>query len=87
MIYTDNRTSSSTFREWGTSYAPTYLIYVDKQRTAEDAKKLIDDFGLPAHLDEYKSRAFVVSPSNGIATGRPISWHFKTCCARAVPRT
>ena len=35
-IYTDNRTASSTFRDRGTSYAPTYLIYADKQRTGFD---------------------------------------------------
>lgn len=67
VIYTDNRTTSSTFRDRGPSYAPTYLIYVDKQRTGDDAKQLIDDLGLPAHLDEYKARAFVVGPSNGTA--------------------
>jgi hypothetical protein len=45
VIYTDDRTTSTTFRDRGTSYAPTYLIYVDKQRTADDAKQLIDDLG------------------------------------------
>ena len=69
MIYTDNRATSSTFRDRGTSYAPTYLIYADKQRTADDAKQLIDDLGLAAHLDEYKARAFVVGPSDGTAYG------------------
>jgi poly(3-hydroxybutyrate) depolymerase len=69
VIYTDNRTTSSTFRDRGTSYAPTYFIYVDKQRTGDDAKQLIDDLGLPAHLDEYKARAFVVGPINGTAYG------------------
>ena len=87
MIYTDNRATSSTFRDRGTSYAPTYLIYADKQRTADDAKQLIDDLGLPAHLDEYKARAFVVGPSDGTRMGRRISRHFRTCCARAVRRT
>ena len=55
-------------RSWS-SYAPTYLIYADKQRTADEAKKLIDDLGMAAHLDEYKARAFVVGPSNGTAYG------------------
>jgi hypothetical protein len=41
VIDTDNRATSSTFRDRGTSYAPTYLIYVDKQRTGDDAKQLI----------------------------------------------
>ena len=36
VIFTDNRTTSSTFRDRGTSYAPTYLIYADKQRTGFD---------------------------------------------------
>jgi hypothetical protein len=67
VIYTDNRTTSSTFRDRGTSYAPTYLIYVDKQRTADEAKQLIADLGMAPHLDEYKARAFVVGPSNGTA--------------------
>jgi hypothetical protein len=69
VIYSDNRTTSSTFRDRGTSYAPTYLIYADQQRTADDAKQLIDELGLPAHLDEYKARAFVVGPGNGTAYG------------------
>jgi poly(3-hydroxybutyrate) depolymerase len=67
VIYTDNRTTSSTFRDRGTSYAPTYFIYVDKQRTADEAKQLIADLGMAPHLDEYKARAFVVGPSNGTA--------------------
>jgi hypothetical protein len=69
VIYTDNRTNSSTFRDRGTSYAPTYLIYVDQQRTADEAKHLIADLGMEPHLDEYKARAFVVGPSNGTAYG------------------
>jgi len=69
VLYTDNRAASSTFRDRGPSYAPTYLIYADRQRTADDAKQLIDDLGLAAHLDEYKARAFVVGPSNGVAYG------------------
>ena len=79
---------SSTFRDRGTSYAPTYLIYADKQRTADEAKQLIDDLGMAPHLDEYKARAFVVGPTNGTAYGpAPISRHFRICCARAVRRT
>jgi len=69
VIYTDNRARSSTFRDRGPSYAPTYIIYADQQRTADDAKQLIDALGLAAHLDEYKARAFVVGPSNGSAYG------------------
>jgi predicted esterase len=69
VIYADNRATSSTFRDRGTSYAPTYLIYADKQRTSDEAKQLIDSLGMPAHLDEFKARAFVVGPSNGTAYG------------------
>src|SRR6266545_2719386 len=65
VLYTDNRTTSSTFRDRGPSYAPTYLVYVDKPRTAEEAKQLIADLGMGPHLDEYKARAFVVGPTNG----------------------
>jgi len=53
VIYTDNRAPSSTFRDRGPSYAPTYLIYVDKQRNADQAKQLVEDVGLAPHLDEY----------------------------------
>jgi hypothetical protein len=69
VIHTDNRATSSTFRDRGTSYAPTYLIYADRQRTADEAKQLLDELGLAGHLDEYKVRAFVVGPSNGTAYG------------------
>jgi poly(3-hydroxybutyrate) depolymerase len=69
VIYTDNRATSSTIHDRGPSYAPTYLIYVDKQRTADDAKQLIDALGLAPHLDEYKGRAVVVAPSDGTAFG------------------
>jgi hypothetical protein len=69
VLYTDNRAPSSTFRDRGTSYAPTYLIYGDKQRTSDEAKQLIAALGLSAHLDEFKARAFVVGPSNGTAYG------------------
>ncbi len=69
VLYSDNRATSSTFRDRGTSYAPTYLIYADTQRTSDEAKQLIDALGLPAHLEEYKARAIVVGPANGTAYG------------------
>src|SRR4029079_401477 len=69
VLYTDNRATSSTFRDRGTSYAPTYLVYADTQRTSDEAKQLIDALGMSAHLEEYKARAFVVGPSNGTAYG------------------
>ena len=67
ILYTETRTTPSTFRDRGTSYAPTYLIYADTQRSPDEAKRLIDDLGILAHLDEYKARAFVVGPVNGKA--------------------
>jgi hypothetical protein len=69
VLYTDNRATSSTFRDRGTSYAPTYLIYADAQRTSDEAKQLIDALGMSAHLEEYKARAIVVGPTNGTAYG------------------
>jgi hypothetical protein len=67
IVYTETRISPSTFRDRGPSYAPTYLIYADTQRSPEDARRLIDDLGMLPHLEEYKGRAFVVSPVNSTA--------------------
>jgi hypothetical protein len=67
ILYTETRTTPSTFRDRGSSYAPTYLIYADPQQSADTAKKLIDDLGLLRHLEEYKARAFVAGPVNGTA--------------------
>jgi poly(3-hydroxybutyrate) depolymerase len=69
VLYTDNRATSSTYRDRGTSYAPAYLIYADKERTSDEAKQLAEALGLPAHLEEYKTRAIVVGPVNGTAYG------------------
>ena len=69
VLYTETRTTPSTFRDRGSSYAPTYLIYGDRQRSADDAKKLVDDLGMLAHLDEYKARAFVAGPVEGTTYG------------------
>ena len=44
VIYTDNRATSSTFRDRGTSYRANVLIYVDKQRTPDQGKHLIADW-------------------------------------------
>jgi poly(3-hydroxybutyrate) depolymerase len=65
VFYTETRTAPSTFRDRGGSYAPTYLIYADKQRTAEEGQALVDELGMLPHLDEYKARAFVAGPING----------------------
>ena len=49
--------------------APCTSSYVDRQRTADEAKQLINALGMSAHLDEYKARAFVVAPTNGTTYG------------------
>jgi dienelactone hydrolase len=67
IIYTAEPTSPSTIRDRGPSYAPTYFVYADKQRNADEAKQLIADLGMMKHLDEYKARAFVIGPANGEA--------------------
>jgi poly(3-hydroxybutyrate) depolymerase len=66
VFYTETRTAPSTFRDRGGSYAPTYLIYADKQRTAEEGKTLVDELDMLPHLDEYKARAFVAGPVDGV---------------------
>jgi hypothetical protein len=66
VFYTETRTAASTFRDRGGSYAPTYLIYADKQRTPEEGQALVDELGMLPHLDEYKARAFVAGPVNGL---------------------
>ena len=65
VVYTEARASASTFRDRGTSYAPTYVIYADRPRSGDEARALIDELGMLEHLDEYKARAFVVGPING----------------------
>jgi hypothetical protein len=57
VLYADNRTISSTFRDRGTPYAPTYLIDVDKQRSADDGKQPIADLGM-GRISKY---AFAVA--------------------------
>src|SRR5438132_13998311 len=39
VFYTEARTTPSTYRDRGSSYAPTYLIYADGQRSPDDGKK------------------------------------------------
>ena len=67
ILYTETRTTPSTFRDRGPSYAPTYLIYADRQRTRTTRSSSSTQLGMLAHLDEYKARAFVVGPCNGTA--------------------
>ncbi len=69
ILYTEARTTPSTIRDRGPSYAPTYLIYADKQRTADESRQLVDALGMLPHLDEYKARAFVVGPVDNSAYG------------------
>ncbi|MEO8076472.1 MAG: hypothetical protein ABI818_09110, partial [Acidobacteriota bacterium] len=63
----DDKTSASTIQDRDPGYRPTYLVYADTQRTADEGRKLVDDLGLPAHLQEYKTRVYVVRPINGAA--------------------
>jgi len=65
ILYTEARTTPSTYRDRGTSYAPTYLIYADGQRSPDEARKLIDELAMLPHLEEFKARAFVIGPVNG----------------------
>jgi hypothetical protein len=65
VVYTEARTSASTYRDRGPSYAPTYIIYPDRPRSADEARALIDELGMLKHIDEYKARALVVGPVNG----------------------
>lgn len=67
LIYTDSRASASTIQDRDPGYRPSYLIYADTQRTADEAKKLVEDLGLPAHLQDYKTQVFVYGPANGNA--------------------
>ena len=67
VIYSDNQTAGSTIQDRDPGYRPVYLVYVDKQRTTDDAKKLVDELGLAKHIQDYKTRVFVVGPSNGNA--------------------
>jgi poly(3-hydroxybutyrate) depolymerase len=69
ILYTEARTTPSTIRDRGPSYAPTYLIYADKQRTADESRQLVDALGMLPNLDEYKARAFVVGPVDNAAYG------------------
>ena len=65
VVCTEARTSASTYRDRGPSYASTYIIYPDRRRSADEARALIDELGMLKHIDEYKARAIVVGPVNG----------------------
>ncbi len=65
VIYSEDHTAASTIQDRDPGYRPMYLVYTDNQATAEQAKALLESLGLPPHLLEYKTRAFVVGPVNG----------------------
>jgi poly(3-hydroxybutyrate) depolymerase len=67
VIFSYDRSAASTIQDRDPSYRPLYLVYADKERGADEARKLVGDLGLTEHIDEYKCRVFVVGPSNGIA--------------------
>ncbi len=67
VIYSYDRSAGSTIQDRDPGYRPLYLVYADKQRSADEAKKLVDDLGLTQHVEAYKTRVFVVGPSNGTA--------------------
>jgi poly(3-hydroxybutyrate) depolymerase len=67
VIFSLDRSAGSTIHDRDPGYRPLYLVYADTQRTAEEAKKLVDDLGMTQNLDAYKTRVFVVGPSNGTA--------------------
>ncbi len=67
VIYSDNQTAASTIHDRDPGYRPVYLVYADKQRTEAEAKSLVDDLGLTRHVQEYKTRVYVVGPANGNA--------------------
>ena len=67
VVYTDDRSAASTIQDRDPGYRPAYLVYPDKQLSADEAKKLADDLGLTQHIQEYKTRLYVVGPSNGSA--------------------
>ncbi|HXR08854.1 MAG TPA: hypothetical protein VN765_16065 [Candidatus Acidoferrum sp.] len=67
VIYSDNQTAGSTIQDRDPGFKPVYLVYADKQRSADEAKKLVDDLGLTKHIQDYKARDFVVGPATGNA--------------------
>src|SRR5689334_5160764 len=62
LIYTETHAAASTIQDRDPGYRPSYLIYADTQRTADEAKKLVEDLGLPAHLLDYKTQVYVYGP-------------------------
>ncbi|HVV43770.1 MAG TPA: PHB depolymerase family esterase [Bryobacteraceae bacterium] len=71
VIYSEDHTAASTIQDRDPGYRPMYLVYSDNQTAAEQGKALLEALGLPQHLREYKTRAFVVGPVNGTAYEDP----------------
>lgn len=67
VIFSLDRSAGSTIQDRDPGYRPVYLVYADKERTADEAKALTDRLGMAMHLEEYKTRVYVVGPSNGTA--------------------
>lgn len=65
VIYTEDRSGGSTIQDRDPMYVPTYLVYADKALSEDEARKLIGDLGMMQHLEQYKSRAYVIGPVNG----------------------
>jgi poly(3-hydroxybutyrate) depolymerase len=67
ILYSDDQTAGSTIQDRDPGYKPTYLVYADTQRTAEEAKALVDSLGLSQHIVDNKTRLYVVGPADGKA--------------------
>ena len=65
VLYSEDLRSASTIQDRDPAYTPTYLVYADRQRTGDEAKKLVQDLGMAEHLKQYKARVFVIGPANG----------------------
>src|SRR3954470_19687715 len=64
VIYQDDETSGSTIQDRDPGYKPMYLVYADKERTADEAKALVDSLGLSQHITDNKTRLYVVGPAD-----------------------
>lgn len=67
ILYSEDQTAGSTIQDRDPGYKPMYLVYADKQRTADEAKALVDSLGLSRHIADYKTRLYVVGPADGNA--------------------
>jgi len=62
--YTYDGSAGSTLSDRWRAFAPSYVIYADARSTVE-AAQVIDDLAIAGHIDEYKTEAVVMTPSNG----------------------